>query len=90
MNQQPFVIGYRGMSIEFSPLTSGGRIVGYLYDCPTCKAKGRASNWIDTESGTKHSLTFSEDGKPTIRASMLCPQGCGWHVFVTDGVAVDA
>lgn len=80
----PFTVTYKGAEIEFLPLGEQG----YLYKCP--QGNHRAHNWIDTESGTHHTLTFDDQGRATIRASMLCSQGCGWHVFVTDGVAVDA
>jgi hypothetical protein len=83
-----FSVDYHGTLIEFSPLVDGGKIKGYLYQCP--KGGHKAQNWIDTESGTRHVLTRAADGRVTIRASLLCAQGCGWHVFITDGVAVDA
>lgn len=82
-----FTVEYNGSSIDFNLITEAGEPKGYLYRCP--KGAHRAHNWIDTESGSRHTLSFDEQGRATIRASMLCSQGCGWHVFVTDGVAKD-
>ena len=35
--------------------------------------------------GNGHTLTRDDQGKPTVRASILCDD-CGTHGFVTDGV----
>lgn len=83
-----FTVDYNGAPLLFEPLTDGGRLKGYLYRCP--KGEHRAQNWIDTESGQRHVLTRDAEGRVTIRASLLCAQGCGWHVFVTDSIARDA
>ena len=84
-DQRPpsFTVTYRGESIEFTRIAGG-----YIYQHPG--APHRGFSWIDTDSGTRHTLSFDEQGRATIRASLLCPQGCGWHVFITDGVATDA
>lgn len=34
--------------------------------------------------GNGHTLTRNADGKPTVRASILCPD-CSTHGFITDG-----
>jgi hypothetical protein len=39
--------------------------------------------------GHGHTLTRSDNGKPTVRASILCPD-CGTHGFITDGRWADA
>lgn len=39
--------------------------------------------------GNGHTLTRNADGKPTVRASILCPD-CNTHGFVTDGRWADA
>jgi hypothetical protein len=39
--------------------------------------------------GKGHTLTRSGDEKPTVRASILCPD-CGTHGFITDGRWADA
>jgi hypothetical protein len=84
-----FTVEYQGHPLCFEALRhSDGRLQGYMYRCPN--GAHRAFNWIDTETGTRHTLTRAADGRVTIRGSLLCSQGCGWHVFITDGVARNA
>lgn len=52
-----------------------GRIT--LIKCPQC---GGYASIIDS-----HEVAES-DGKVTIKPSLVCPYGCGWHVTITDGV----
>lgn len=105
---ETFTVLYHDKPVVFTYLDAGEQSRGYMFYCPKHNPRGdRAFNWIDTESGTRHTLTFDEAGRATIRASILCrtpikgTQGtpiatiegrveCGWHVFVTDGVARDA
>lgn len=105
-----FIVQYNGRPIRFWWINAGEETKGYAFYCPKhnpAKAAARgAHNWIDTESGKRHTLTFDAQGRATIRASILCRTPmkgkvgtpipgadnrveCGWHVFVTDGVARD-
>lgn len=100
-----FTVTYNGKPLIFERVTKEhgskkkpGTIIGYAFMCPRCaKNKGHfASNWIDTESGTRHGLEFDNEGRATLRGSILCrtkwaggPE-CGWHVTITNGIATDA
>jgi hypothetical protein len=78
-----------GQPLLFEPLYEAKRgLIGYGYQCPN--GNHRARNWIDTESGTRHHLERDADGRVTIRGSLLCSQGCGWHVMIERGIARDA
>jgi hypothetical protein len=84
-----FVVRYHDRAMPFYPLSD--RSGQFIYKCPT--GAHRAFNWIDLErpydNGTRHVLKSNVDGCVTIEGSLACPQGCGWHVHITDGVAVD-
>jgi hypothetical protein len=91
VNQRPpsFTVTYHGEPLEFTQINTGS-LKGYGYKCPgIAKHASRAYNWIDTETGDRHHLEFDEEGRATIRGSLLCGQGCGWHVIVEHGVARD-
>lgn len=91
-----FSVLYRGEPLEFQPITSDGWLKGYSYQCPKHLAVNphTAHSWIDTESGTKHTLSFP-NGRATIDGSLICqhrlPNGavCGWHVVIENGEARD-
>jgi hypothetical protein len=85
---QSFTVDYNGTPLEFTRLPDKN---GYYFMCPgTDRHPSRGQVWIDTDSGTKHTLTFDEQGRATIRNSIGCVYNCGFHVWVTDGVARDA
>jgi len=78
-----FTVQYGETVLTFDPIEQG-----YLYMCP--QGGHRAYNWIDTESGTRHAISFDEQRRATIKGSLLCSQGCGWHVIIENGVCRDA
>ena len=91
-----FTVEYNGSTIEFTRLEENG---GYGFACPKCRAlRGKQVlpfNWIDTDSGTRHGLSFDEQGRAMLKGSILCrtrwkkgPE-CGWHVIIEHGVARD-
>lgn len=101
-----FTVSYNGKRVEFTRLTKEhgskkkpGTITGYSFKCPRCYERHPerfGTNWIDTESGTRHGLEFDGAGAATLHGSILCmstwkDEGpCGWHVLIEHGVARDA
>lgn len=85
-----FTVLYKGESILFAPLWAGEVFKGYSYVHPGTGISKCALNWIDTESGERHAITFDAAGRATIQGSLRCPQCGKWHVIVTNGVAEDA
>lgn len=58
-------------------------ITGYDIDhCPWC-SKGMLLG------RRNHTVTFDEQGRITAEPSLVCPHGCGWHVWLREGVATD-
>lgn len=93
VDQRPpsfFVSIKNGGTLIFHALMESGHLKGYTYQHPPQPGQGKPCryNWVDTESGARHKLTFNEQGQATIVGSLKCPQDCGWHVVITDGVAV--
>lgn len=93
VNQRPIqftVITKNGDTITFHALFDKGVITGYGYTHPALPHQTRSCkfNWIDTESGSRHKLTFNEQGQATFAGSLKCPQCEQWHVVITDGVAI--
>ena len=81
-----FAVAYHGNDVGegmlFTRLSSGG----YVYRCPSGKHRGL--NWLDTDSGERHTLTMV-GRNATVKGSLLCPQGCGWHTVIENGVMRD-
>lgn len=80
-DQRPesFTVDYRGKPWVFTRLPDKQ---GYGYQLD---GEG-AYHWIDTESGTRHTLSFDADGRATVVGSIAHP---GLHVVITDGVVHD-
>lgn len=89
-----FDVEYNGQTIRFdlNPFDESpapGDDV-YYFTCPRC-AEG-LNGISDTSAGW--TITFDSQGRATVRPSILCRSRrdgteCGWHVFITDGVAKD-
>lgn len=94
-----YIVEYNGQQIEFSPVTNygGSEVVGLSFKCPKCQSNSQfAHSWIDIKSPGSHRIISAPDAPLSIQGSILCKtprpdnSACGWHVFVTDGVARDA
>jgi hypothetical protein len=80
---------WRGIRVELERYTNAD---GYPLKCPKC---GRSASldafkrWHGREDG--HQIGVRADGALTASPSVGCPYGdCGWHVFIREGVALDA
>lgn len=81
---------YRGRRMDLTRFTNAD---GFPHECPKC---GRRCV-LDTVEVNKasghpegHELGVRQDGALTARPSVLCPHdGCGWHVMISEGVALD-
>lgn len=80
MSDRPatFSVEYHGRPFVFTRIEGQG----YSYHWPV---EG-AMHWIDTESGTRHALSFDAAGRATIVGSLSHP---GFHVMVENGVMRD-
>lgn len=76
----PLFFLYNDSPVTLLPVTD----VSFAYCCPRCRG------WNELQT-RRHRLVFYESGElRTIVGSILCPRGCGWHVFVANGVAEPA
>jgi hypothetical protein len=89
MDIKAFTVIYKDEKIEFTPLYTDGFLSGYAYIHPPRPGFVCKLNWVDTESGSRHKLKFNDKDEATIEGSLACPQGCGWHVIIKDGIAND-
>ena len=71
-------IQYKDKPIPMRLIHGGGNPVGYKITCPVC------NKWSVMDFGI-HNISSDL----TIMPSLVCPHGCGWHVWVTNGIAVD-
>lgn len=76
---ESFTVTHHGEPFVFTRLKDGQ---GYGYQYPP----GGAMHWIDTESGTRHRLSFDGEGRATIVGSLAHD---GFHVVVENGVMRD-
>ncbi len=73
---------YHGQTYRLMQWTRGDTgEPSYGLKCPKC---GR----IGTLSGHDY-VRVDEQGRPTVHPSMICPQNCGLHVWLRDGVMTD-
>ena len=83
--EESFSVDYKGNPVVFFGMDGKG----WRYQCPLgcCKAW----HWIDTASGTLHSIVSAAKAPVTIHASLKCTcyKGCTWHVMIADGIAKD-
>jgi len=79
---ESFAVDYHGQPFVFERLPDGR---GYSYHWPL--GPGHALHWIDTESGTRHKLSFDADGKASVVGS-IAHEG-GFHVVIEHGVMRD-
>ena len=77
-----FTVDYRGGQVVFSRLPDGQ---GYGYQ----RVEGGPFHWIDTESGTRHKLSFNAEGKATVVGSLGPMNGDGFHTVIENGVMRD-
>lgn len=77
---ESFTVDYHGAPFVFTRTKDKQ---GYGYQWPI----GGENHWIDTESGTRHQLSFDAEGRATVVGS-LAHEG-GFHVVIMDGVMRD-
>ena len=83
-----FTVEYRGRPVVFTRIPeakSEPPWTGYGYQ----RVEGGAFYWIDTESGTKHKLSFDAEGRATVVGSLGSTTGDGWHTVIENGVMRD-
>jgi len=83
-----FIVQYKDTTIEFSKVEGG-----WAYKCPHPEHPknsngGQAYNWIDTESGKRHKISFEGD-KATVIGSLGCVHDCPGHFMLENGVLRD-
>ena len=77
---------YRGQvqTIQLVAFEDTGEAYGYNMECSKC---GRPM-MLRIARPAVHRVEIL-NGKLTAHPSLVCPHGCGWHVWVRDGAAVD-
>lgn len=77
---------YRGQTqaLQLVAFEDTGEAYGYNMVCPRC---GRPM-MLGFGRMKVHRVEIL-NGKLTASPSLVCPHGCGWHVWLRDGVAVD-
>lgn len=66
--------------------TAGGELI---LGCPRCGDGVPFTGEPRDEMVASHRKVIAQDGALTLSPSVVCPRGCGWHVFITAGAAKD-
>lgn len=79
------VVQYHAGTVVFMERPTGARLM-LATTCPRCKSLAM----VHVALG-HHSLSVDrESGKISLSPSLVCPQNCGFHVVVQNGVMRDA